>query len=111
MRVRSIPPLNFSGPEPVVLKPRRGAAPVDERSAEPQLAEAATVEAAAEPVHAAELEPEPQPATAPDERIPAAVDLVTSEEPRELEPLKLYAEEAVDEPSMVQPRTRAPQSE
>ena len=111
MRVRSNPPLNFSGPEPVVLKPRRGAAPVDERSAEPQLAEVASVEAAAEAVHAAEPEPEPQTATAPAEPIPPAVDLVTAEEPRELEPLKLNAVEAVDEPSLEQPRTRAPQSE
>src|SRR3569832_1375335 len=99
MRVRSNPPLNFSGPEPVVLKPRRGAAPVDERSAEPQLAEVASVEAAAEAVHAAEPEPEPQTATAPADPIPPAVDLVTAEEPRDLGPWRLTAVGAVDGPA------------
>ncbi|MBS0295788.1 MAG: tipN [Proteobacteria bacterium] len=108
MRVRSNPPLNFSGPEPVVLKPRRGAAQVDERAAEPQLAEAAP-EASAEPARTPE--PEAETATAPVEPIPPAVDLVTAEEPRELEPLKLNAVEPIDEPASEQPRTRAPRSE
>lgn len=108
MRVRSNPPLNFSGPEPVVLKRRGGQPAAPDTAPEPQLAEAAP-EAMGSP--AAELEPEAETATAPSEPIPPAVDLVTSEEPRELERLKLQALEPVAEPAPEAPRTRPAQSE